>query len=153
MKHTFNICILSLCVFLTNCASSGPTYSSSAVGQVSQVAQGKIIDIQQVNVKGSENIGSRVGGLAGGLGGALAGSGNMLTSIAGSIGGALVGGVAGGATEKAITSSKAYQFAIELNNGKTIAVLQQDDNDIKIGDKVKIFVSGNNTRIVPANVN
>lgn len=111
--------------------------------------QGKIIDIQKVNVKGKDNVGARVGGLAGGLGGALAGSGNMLTSIAGSIGGALVGGVAGGATEKAITSSTAFQFVIQLNTGKSIAVLQEENKGLSVGDEVTIFESGNNTRIVP----
>ncbi|AIT09764.1 membrane protein [Candidatus Francisella endociliophora] len=149
-KLSISASILLLALFLTNCSSSGPSYSANSIGQVSQVEQGKVIDIQQVNIKGSDSIGARVGGLAGGLGGALAGSGNMVTSIAGSISGALVGGVAGGATEKAVTSSKAYQFAIKLDNGKTIAVLQQDDNGIKVGDKITIYMSGNNTRIVPA---
>lgn len=137
-------------LLLTGCSSTGPNYSASSVGQVSQVEQGEVINIQQVNVKGSDNIGAQVGGLAGGLGGALAGSGNMLTSIAGSIGGSIVGGLAGGVTERAITSSKAYQFTIKLNNGNTIAVLQQDDNNIQPGDKVTIYMSGNNTRIAPS---
>ena len=82
------ICLLSLCFLLTNCSSAAPSYSANSVGQLSQVEQGQIIDIQQINIKGSHNIGARVGGLAGGLGGDLAGSGNVFTSIAASIGGA-----------------------------------------------------------------
>lgn len=140
-------------LLLTSCSSTDPNYSANSVGQVSQVEQGKILDIQKVNIKGSNNVGVRVGGLAGGLGGALAGSGNMLTSIAGSIGGAVVGGIAGGATEEAVTSSKGYQFTIKLNNGKTFAILQEDDNSLKVGDHVTIYMSGNNTRIVPAKSN
>lgn len=143
----FNIFLLILA--LTSCSSTDPSYSANSVGQVSQVEQGKILDIQRVNIKGSNNVGARVGGLAGGLGGALAGSGNMLTSIAGSIGGAVVGGIAGGATEEAVTSSKGYQFTIKLDSGKTLAILQEDNNNLKIGDNVTIYMSGNNTRIVP----
>ncbi|QLE79439.1 hypothetical protein FLM55_06695 [Francisella sp. Scap27] len=148
MKKIFFLFFL-VTTLLTSCASNDPSYSASSIGQVSNVMQGKIIDIQKVNVKGKDNVGARVGGLAGGLGGALAGSGNMLTSIAGSIGGALVGGVAGGATEKAITSSTAFQFVIQLNTGKSIAVLQEENKGLSVGDEVTIFESGNNTRIVP----
>lgn len=148
MKKILYFSTFLLTIFLTSCASSEPSYSANSVGQVSQVEQGKILNIQKVNIKGSDNVGARVGGLAGGLGGALAGSGNMLTSIAGSIGGAIVGGIAGGATEKAMTSSEAYQYTIQLNNGKTIAVLQEENN-IQVGEKVTIYVSGNNTRLVP----
>lgn len=150
MKRIFYLSIFLVSVVLTSCSSTEPSYSASSVGQVSQVEQGKILDIQQVNVKGSNNVGARVGGLAGGLGGALAGSGNIFTSIAGSIGGALVGGIAGGATEEAVTSSKGYQFTIKLNSGKTLAILQENNNNLKIGDQVTIYMSGNNTRIVPA---
>lgn len=145
---TTSLLLLST-LLLTGCSSNGPSYSANSVGQVSQVEQGEVINIQQVNIKGSDNIGAQVGGMAGGLGGALAGSGNMLTSIVGSIGGSIVGGLAGSATERAVRSSKAYQFTIKLNNGNSIAVLQQDDNNIQSGDKVTIYMSGNNTRIVP----
>ncbi|MED7788662.1 hypothetical protein [Francisella sp. 19X1-34] len=148
-KHTY-LTIFLLSIFLTSCSSTDPSYSANSVGQVSQVEQGKILDIQKVNIKGSNNAGTRVGGLAGGLGGALAGSGNIFTSIAGSIGGALVGGIAGGATQEAITSSKGYQFTIKLNSGKTFAILQEDNNNLKVGDQVTVYISGNNTRIVPA---
>jgi outer membrane lipoprotein SlyB len=148
MKNIYYLSILILSVLLVGC-SSNPSYSADSIGQVSQVKQGKIIDIQEVNIKGSSNIGAQIGGLGGAFGGAFAGAGaGMLTSIAGSIGGAIVGGIAGGATEDVITSSKAYQFTIKLNDGETIAVLQQDNKDLKVGDKVKIFASGNNTRIV-----
>ncbi|AJI47036.1 hypothetical protein IB633_10090 [Francisella philomiragia] len=150
MKNIFYTLIFLSLLILSGCSTSEPSYSASSVGQVSQVKQGKIIDIQQVHIKGSDNVGARVGGLAGGLGGALAGSGNMLTSIAGSIGGAVVGGIAGGATEDAITSSKGYQFTIQLSNGETLAVLQEDKHGLNIGDEVTIYMSGNNTRIVPA---
>jgi outer membrane lipoprotein SlyB len=150
MKKTFYLGIFLFSLLLTSCSSTDPSYSANSVGQVSQVEQGKILDIQKVNIKGSDNAGARVGGLAGGLGGALAGSGNIFTSIAGSIGGAIVGGIAGGATEKAITSSTGYQFTIKLDNGKTFAILQEDNNNLKVGDLVTVYMSGNNTRIVPA---
>lgn len=150
IKLIFTSMLMVLLSILTGCSSTGPSYSANSVGQVSQVEQGEVMNIQQVTIKGSDNVGARVGGLAGGLGGALAGSGNMLTSIAGSIGGSIVGGLAGGATEKAVTSSKAYQFTIKLDDGSSIAVLQEDDNGIKAGEKVTIYISGNNTRIVPS---
>ena len=153
MKKIIYLGVFLFSLLLTSCSSTDPSYSANSVGQVSQVEQGQILDIQKVNIKGSDNAGARVGGLAGGLGGALAGGGNIFTSIAGSIGGAIVGGLAGGATEKAITSSKGYQFTIKLNNGKSFAVLQKNDNNLKVGDKVTIYLSGNSTRIVPAKSN
>jgi outer membrane lipoprotein SlyB len=150
MKRLFLLLAVPL-VLLSGCASDSPSYSANSIGQVSNIEQGKIIDIQKVNIKGKDNVGSRVGGLAGGLGGALAGSGGMLTSIAGSIGGAIVGGIAGGATEKVLTSSEAYQFVIQLKDGKSIAVLQEEVKGLNIGDNVTILASGNNTRIIPQN--
>ncbi len=151
MKNfSYALIFLSLLI-LSSCSTSEPSYSANSVGQVSQVKQGKIIDIQQVHIKGSSNIGAQIGGLGGAFGGAFAGAGaGMLTSIAGSIGGAIVGGIAGGATEDAITSSKGYQFTIQLNNGDTLAILQEDKHGLNIGDQVTIYMSGNNTRIVPA---
>lgn len=147
MKNfSYALIFLSL-LMLSSCSTSEPSYSASSVGQVSQVKQGKIIDIQQVHIKGSSNIGAQIGGLGGAFGGAGTG---MLTSIAGSIGGAIVGGIAGGATEDAITSSKGYQFTIQLNNGDTLAILQEDKHGLNIGDQITIYMSGNNTRIVPA---
>lgn len=152
MKKIFLLIMIPIAL-LTSCASDGPSYSANSIGQVSNIEQGKIIDIQVVNIKGNDNVGSRVGGMAGGLGGALAGSSNMLTSIAGSIGGAIVGGIAGGAAEKALTSSQAYQFVIQLKDGKSIAVLQQENKGLNVGDEVTILASGNNTRIVPLTSN
>ncbi|QIV95125.1 hypothetical protein [Allofrancisella frigidaquae] len=150
MKKIYSIILLTIIsVILVSCTSSGPTYSANSVGQVSQVEQGKIIDIQKVNIKGQDNIGTQVGGFAGGLGGALAGGGSTLGRIAGSIGGAIVGGIAGGVTEKALTSSGAYQFTIQLKDGSTIAVLQEDDKNLHVGDQVTILFAGNNTRIIP----
>ena len=148
MRKLFLLTIIPI-VLLTGYANDGPSYSANSIGQVSDVKQGKIIDIQKVNIKGKDSMGSRVGGMAGGLGGALAGSGNTLTRIAGSVGGAVVGGIAGGATEKALTSSQAYQFIIQLKDGKSIAVLQEEIKGLNIGDDVTILASGNNTRIIP----
>ena len=130
MKKLFLLMILPIAL-LSSCASDGPSYSANSIGQVSDVKQGKIIDIQKVNIKGKENVGSRVGSLAGGLGGAI------------------VGGIAGGATEKALTSSQAYQFIIQLKDGKSIAVLQEEVKGLSVGDNVTILASGNNTRIIP----
>ena len=150
MKKLIFIIIISM-TLLSSCANDGPSYSANSIGQVSDIKQGKILDIKIVNIKGRDNVGSRVGGMAGGLGGAFAGGGNMLTSIAGSIGGAIVGGIAGGATEKALTSSQAYQFIIQLKDGESIAVLQEEIKGLSIGDNVTILASGNNTRIIPEN--
>ncbi|AEI35106.1 MULTISPECIES: hypothetical protein [Francisella] len=151
MRNIFYTLIFLSLLLLNSCSTSQPSYSANSVGQVSQVKQGKIIDIQQVKIKGNSNIGAQIGGLGGAFGGAFAGAGaGMLTSIAGSIGGAIVGGIAGGATEDAITSSKGYQFTIQLSNGETLAILQEDKHDLNIGDEVTIYMSGNNTRIVPA---
>ncbi|AJC48540.1 hypothetical protein IB642_07120 [Allofrancisella guangzhouensis] len=150
MKKICSIILLTtISVILVSCSSPGPSYSANSIGQVSQVEQGKIIDIQKVNIKGQDNIGTQIGGFAGGLGGALAGGGSTLGRIAGSIGGAIVGGIAGGVTEKTLTSSEAYQFTIQLRDDKTIAVLQENDKNLHIGDEVTILFAGNNTRITP----
>ncbi|MFT4693391.1 MAG: outer membrane lipoprotein SlyB [Francisella sp.] len=111
--------ILISLALLSGCASDGPSYSANSIGQVSNIKQGKIIDIQVVNIKGRNNVGSRIGGIA------------------------------GGATEKALTSSQAYQFIIQLNYGKSIAVLQEEVKGLSVGDDVTILASGNNTRIIP----
>ncbi len=153
METTKMMKIASLIVLsslFTACASdSGPTYSQSSIGQVSNVETGKILDIKKVNIKGTSETGERVGGMAGGFAGAFAGRGGMLTHIAGAVGGAVVGGVAGGVTQDAITSDEAYQFIVQKTGGATVAILQTDDDNLKVGDMVTILASGNDTRIVP----
>ena len=44
---------------------------------------------------------------------------------------------------------QAYQFIIQLNDGKSIAVLQEEVKGLSVGDDVTILASGNNTRIIP----
>ena len=122
MKKLFFLILIPLAL-LSGCASDGPSYSANSIGQVSNIKQGKAIDIQVVNIKGRDNVGSRVGGMT--------------------------GGIAGSATEKALTSSQAYQFIIQLNDGKSIAVLQEEVKGLSVGDDVTILASGNNTRIIP----
>jgi len=146
------IILFNIIVLLASCSTNdGPTYSAKNIGQVSQVQTATILSIEKIHIKGTSETGERVGGLAGGFAGGFAGGGSVLTHIAGAVGGAVIGGIAGGVTQDAITSDTAYQFIVQENDSKPIAVLQTDDNDLKVGDKVTILYSGNSTRIIPMN--
>ena len=143
--------LLSACLF-AGCATNpyGDTYAIGDTQQVQYVSYGVIIKTEPVNIEGE---GSAVGVIAGAaVGGILGskvggGSGSQIATIAGG----LLGGVAGDKAAKGITKRNGVNLTITLDEGNTIAIVQEVNPDMlfRVGQRVQLNRQGNTARVVP----
>ena len=137
------ICILyTLQVFLAGCAvHSSSNYTRPEMGRAATVMTGVILALRDVQISGTNSgIGVGAGAAAGATGGAAAG-GDVAGAVIGAIGGAVVGGVVGAVTEEALTRAGAVEFIIKQENGQSIAVVQTNEDNLVVGDKILILRS------------
>jgi len=134
----------------SGCARApGPnTYEAREVNQAAAVERGTIVSMRPVSVEGTGRTGTLVGGAAGGVAGSFIG-GDWRSNVLAGIAGAVIGGVAGGAAERSMTSATATEFIVELERGGTIAVVQGNDDGLRVGDTVTVL-RGARTRLTPS---
>ncbi len=156
MHHTTprtRIAALLLCLLFTasalGCASSsGKSYKPGEARKAQTIQKGTILAIDEATIEqDSTLVGPGIGGVAGGaIGSTIGGGKGRILAI---VGGAAIGALAGAATEKAVRSENAYEFTIELEDGKAISVVQAVDDDYAVGDKVRVLTGeGRKVRIV-----
>lgn len=140
-------------VFLiTGCASnlSGETYTRGEARTVQQVQYGVIQELRPVNIEGTKTkIGAGAGAVAGGIAGSSVGGGKGSAIMA--VIGAVAGGIAGAAAEEGMTRTKGVEITLKMDDGRTIAVVQQlDPNQIlRVGQRVRVLYSPDNVRVAP----
>ncbi len=123
---------------------SGRVYSQGQAQRSLSVYYGTIIELQEVTIEGSSSgAGSVIGGIAGGVAGSTIGHGRGSTLA--SVAGALVGAIAGSAIEKESGTKAALEFTIELDSGRLIAIVQEDDGYYRVGDRVRLLQSNDGT--------
>ncbi len=149
------MCGLALCLLLAaagwGCAStSGKSYKPGEARQAQTIQHGTILALNEATIEqDSTMLGPAMGGAAGGVVGSTIGGGKG--RILGAVGGAAVGALAGALAEKAVRTEKAYEFTIELEDGKAISVVQAIDDDYVVGDKVRVLTgAGGKVRVVRA---
>ena len=142
------LCVTMLAV--GGCASnSGRSYSASEARQVQTVQFGTIKSIQEVTIEaGAEPgpLGTIGGGVVGGVLGSAIGSGRG--RLLATVGGAVVGAVLGALGEKQLRTEDAYEFMIELDDGRIISVVQAADDMYSVGDSVRVLSGSGKTRVV-----
>lgn len=135
-------------IALAGCApTGGGTYSREQLNQPAIVETGRIVSMRTVPVETSGRTGTLVGAGLGGVAGSFIG-GDWRSNLLAGIAGAVVGGVAGNAAERAVTASNATEFIVEVDGGGTIAVVQPNDDALRVGDRVTIL-RGQQTRLTP----
>jgi outer membrane lipoprotein SlyB len=123
---------------------SGQVYSSGQAQRSLSVYYGTIIELRQVTIQDKTSGGGAVlGGVAGGVLGSTIGSGRGRTLA--TVGGALAGMAAGNAVEKKAGTKPAIEFTIELDNGRMMAVVQEDGAYYRVGDRVRLLQGGDGT--------
>jgi outer membrane lipoprotein SlyB len=134
----------------SGCAHApGPNaYESREVNQAAVVERGRIVSMRPVSVEGTGRTGTLVGGAAGGVAGSFIG-GDWRSNLLAGIAGAVVGGVAGNAAERSLTATTATEFIVELERGGTIAVVQGNEDGLRVGDTVTVL-RGQRTRLTPS---
>ena len=114
--------------------------SAPALGRIAERSNGAIA-IREVDISGNTAIGSAAGAGIGATAGSTAG-GSGEDHIVGAIAGAVAGGIIGAAVEEGATKGSAFEFIIQQKNGQTIAIVQTNEDNLQVGEKVLILRSG-----------
>ena len=137
------VIVFAMPVGLAACASvpSGDSYSREQMERAATVMKGRVLALREVKVSGTKSgVGVVAGAGAGGVAGSKIGSGAR-ANILGAILGAVVGGLIGAATEQELAKAGAVEFVIKQEDGQVIAVVQTNEEGLKVGDDVLILRS------------
>lgn len=150
MKLSLALAVCLTTTFLTACASgsSQRTYPAHSVGSALNVHRGEVLSISQITVEGTHDQLGTLGG--GGVGYSVGrsighGSGARIAGAVGAVGGA----VAGRAIQKKVTEKTAFELIVELDSGRTVAIVQTDLDSLTEGDQVRVLMGRGNNRVVP----
>ncbi|MEA1924119.1 MAG: glycine zipper 2TM domain-containing protein [Pseudomonadota bacterium] len=145
-KQIMFLAIIGTLFIFTGCGTSqsGRVYSQGQAQTSLSVYYGTIIELREVTIEGSNSgAGAVIGGVAGGVLGSTIGSGRGRTLA--TVGGALAGLAAGSAVEKSAGTKPATEFTIELDSGRMMAVVQEQDGYYRVGDRVRLLQAGDGT--------
>ncbi|MDR1242783.1 MAG: glycine zipper 2TM domain-containing protein [Deltaproteobacteria bacterium] len=133
---------LLILLIAAGCASQGgEDYTRGQTRTTLTIQRGVVTDVRTVHVsEDASATGATAGGVVGGILGNLFGhgKGRVLTTL----GGAAVGALGGVAAEKTIKDKEVYQIAVKLENGREIAVVQDQDLEFRPGDRVRVLTAG-----------
>lgn len=140
-------------VLCAGCAQNpyGTAYTSADARQVQSVQTGTIVKLNPVTIDGAGNaVGTIAGAAVGGILGSDVGEGkgSDLAAIAGGVLGGMLGNKAG----EAVSRKQGVNITIKLDNGRTIAIVQQVDPNavFQVGNRVNIYGQGTTARVVRA---
>ena len=148
-KLVFFIIQISILVLLSNgCMSTltGGTYSRSETRTEQTVRMGTVISVSDVTIDGTKGA---VGAITGGAAGAAAGHqiGKGEGKIAATAAGAIAGALTGASIERKVTKKPGVEITVKLDDGDTIAVIQEKDpsETFVVGDRVRVLKSSDGT--------
>ena len=121
-------------------------YTTTSVGLASAASVCSVLSVRQVNVKSDNNLGAIIGGVAGGVAGYSIGSGDTANNL-GAVGGAVLGGWAGNAAQGSLSSQKAYEYIVRLENGQVMTIAQGTDVLLAPGQRCMLLM-GNPARLI-----
>ncbi|KKO65448.1 Outer membrane lipoprotein SlyB precursor [Janthinobacterium sp. KBS0711] len=130
--------MLAATAVLSGCAT-GPSQSQQyyPANQPESAMYGTVDSIQIVQGSGqTSGAGAVVGGIAGALLGNTIGSGSGRTAA--TVAGAVAGGVVGNQVEGRKQQAQAYQISVRLDNGEYRTVVQDNANDLRPGNRVRV---------------
>ena len=136
-------------LLLGGCASGlgGGTYERGEARRAMEIEMGTIESVRGVRLEGTKTpVGTIAGGAIGGIAGSSVGGGTG-RSIA-MVLGAVAGGVAGSAVEEGVTRSNGVEVTVQLDSGRLIAVVQEDQGEnFAPGQRVRLVKDGRTTRV------
>ena len=135
---------------ITGCAQPGLGSGNYTRGQVrgeQAVRFGSVESVRDVVIDARDTgTGTLAGAAIGGVAGSTVGGGSRANAV-GAIAGAVVGGIIGNAVEKNSNDRKGVEVTVRLENGNVIAVTQEKDEDLRVGDRVRILSGQGTTRV------
>ncbi len=143
IKQTISILgVLVVVGLIVSCAAShsGSVYSRDQARQSQTVVTGVVTHVRSVLIEGTKTpAGVVAGGAIGGVAGSAVGGGTgkgLMTVV-----GALAGSMAGAAVEEGLTRKAGLEITVNLDNGKTIAVVQEADEAFNVGEQVRVLTT------------
>jgi outer membrane lipoprotein SlyB len=140
--------LLATVLLVSACASSHSpnVYSRHQARTEQSVRLGTVEGVRTVLIEGTRTpIGAAAGATIGGIAGGNIGEGR--TSTVWGILGAVGGGIAGAAAEQAITRKQGQEITVRLDNGNLIAIVQEADEHLKPGERVRVLSGGGVSRV------
>ncbi|MGH8197223.1 MAG: hypothetical protein ACRETI_03545 [Steroidobacteraceae bacterium] len=137
----FSVSILLAGLLTAGCAtpSSGRIYSRHEARLAWDVHYGRVVAVDDAVIEGRRTALGRIGGgLIGYTAGRTVGGGSG-RAVAGAVG-AVAGAVAGQAIEERATREEAWQFTVDLDRGRTIAIVQARDQSFAVGERVRVYM-------------
>jgi outer membrane lipoprotein SlyB len=127
---------------------SANVYSKHEAGREQTVRVATVDSVRKVKIEGSQSgAGAAAGGALGGIAGSQVGHGAG-SSMAAVIG-AVAGGVAGNVAEHNMTQKDAVEVTVRMDSGEYRAIVQEADQELKPGQRVRLLTSGGVTRVTP----
>jgi outer membrane lipoprotein SlyB len=122
-------------------------YSRDQARQAMEVQMGQVEQVRSVNIEGTKTaVGPAAGAVVGGVAGSTVGGGKG--SVIAATVGAVLGGLGGAAAEEAVTKKPGIEVTVRLDNGRLIAVVQEDSGEpFAVGDRVRVLTGGGATRV------
>lgn len=127
---------------LVGCASqqSADVYRRGETQRSADVFYGQVVHVRSVLIEGTKsNIGTGGGAVVGGIAGSTVGKGTGRTL--GTAVGAIAGGIAGAAAEEGLTRESGLEVTVDLADGRTLAIVQEDDVALAPGQRVRVVRS------------
>ncbi len=139
------ISLLAAGAVLAGCASqSGQVYSRAQAQRAQTVQMGTVEFVKPVKVQGTKSgVGAVVGAVAGGVVGSTIGGGDGRKLA--TVGGALAGAGAGHLAEDKIGSYNGLEITVLLDSGSSMAVVQKNDVQFFVGERVRVLTGGDGT--------
>ena len=134
---------------LAGCATDQGNMVRQNETQRAQTVQfGVVTNVRPVTIQGNSTaVGTTTGAVVGGAVGSNLGSGSF-ANTAGAVGGAVAGGMAGNAIPGNASARPGAEITVRLDNGQTIAVIQEGSPDaFRNGDRVRVTSDGQTTRV------
>lgn len=134
---------------LAGCASSrsADVYNANDAMVEAQVRYATVDSVRPVKIQSDGEVGKLIGVILGGIAGSNMGQGKG--AAVGAIAGATAGGVVGNAIGKDANSRDGVEIVLTLENGQSIAIVQEADVIVTPGQKVRIITRGRVSRVVP----
>lgn len=149
MKTKLSVLVMLLSVLMFSACTTVNQRGTVGQAQAYNVHYGKIVSIHEVSVDNPTE--QTVGGVAGAAAGAAIGNAigrGTGRTIATVLGGAI--GAIGGATAGSQINGKALEIIVETDQGLTLSVVERPDVDFVVGQRVKVMLGNNFSRIDPA---
>ena len=147
------IILYPLLLLALGCANTslGPdTFDRDSAQKMSNVLYGEVVTIKKVTIEGGTKSGTIVGGLVGAAAGSGVSDSKPESEIGAVIGGAL-GATLGGNLSKSLQSSAGIQLTINMDDGRTISVVQETrDYSFNVVDLVEVITTNGKTRVSPS---